>query len=162
MISKHMFYFSGAGPEFIDIDKFYIKYKKLSDNAIPPQKTVGNVGIDFFTNINEEVTIYPGERVKLSTGICLEIPAGYAIILKDRSGFSTNEGMHVLAGVIDSSYRGEIIICLVNLGTKQVTIKPGQKIVQGIIIEDIPIQFEEVKVLSNTDRGTKGFGSTGK
>lgn len=165
--SKHLSYYEyDSTRDFfqknqIEVHSLEINYKKLNDRAIPPKKTKGNIGIDFHTTIESSVFLFPGERYLFPTGLSLEIPDGYAIILEDRSGISTKLGLHKFAGVIDSSYRGEIMVCLSNLSDTGVKIEPGQKIVQGIIVEDIPVDFYEKKSLSETDRGTKGFGSTG-
>lgn len=160
MISKHLSCVCGSTE--VDKQEISVGVKKLTENAIVPHKDNGNIGWDFHTNIDSEVYLYPGERHKFSTGIALELPAGYAMMLWDRSGLSSGEGLHRLAGVIDSIYRGEILVCLVNLGQSPVLIKPGQKIVQGIIQEEIPAKMVVVDKLSETSRGDKGFGSTGK
>lgn len=165
MLSKHLWYSSaimGHSQHYrVELDYIQIKYKKLTDDAIPPHKEEGNIGWDFHTTVGQEVCLYPGERFKFPTGIALEIPSGYAMMLWDRSGLSSKEGLHRLAGVIDSVYRGEIIVCLTNLGLEPVIVKPGQKIIQGIIQEEIPTKMIEAEDLSETSRGTKGFGSTG-
>lgn len=161
MVCKHLVYFADGVFQSVERVDIPIKYKRLQNDAIAPHKEEGNIGWDFHTTIGQEVCLYPGERFLFPTGIALEIPAGYAMLLWDRSGLSSKEGLHRLAGVIDSIYRGEVFVCLTNLGLEPIIIKPGQKIVQGIVQEEIPAKMIEAEDLSETSRGTKGFGSTG-
>lgn len=161
MVSKHLVYFEDSRMHPVEKLSLDVKVKKLDESAVVPNKEDGNIGWDFCTNVGQEICLYPGERFKFPTGIALEIPSGYAMMLWDRSGLSTKEGLHRLAGVIDSAYRGEIIVCLTNLGLEPVIVKPGQKIIQGIIQEEIPAKMIVVDNLSETKRGDKGFGSTG-
>lgn len=157
-------------------------------NAVLPTKTEGNVGIDLYCVADEVFyniivytpsklmggpthtakyigyTLQPGERKRFCTGIKLQIPAGYAIILKDRSGNAANHGLHVLAGVIDSSYRGELEIVLLNTSDKEVTVHEGHKIAQMVVVPDYYSVFTEItpEELLDSNRGEKGFGSSGR
>lgn len=154
--------------------------KKLHPDAkIPKRNNPTDAGLDLCSI--EEVTIYPvgwqspepesGEnfypntyptRAKIKTGLAFAIPDGYGMFIWDRSGLSTKEGLHRLAGVLDSSYRGELLVALVNLGSNPYTIKVGDKIAQGIICPIALSEVEEVQELDSTDRGDKGFGSSGR
>lgn len=145
--------------------------KKLHPSAkIPKRANPTDAGLDLCSI--EEVTLYPvGQdwekqglptRAKIKTGLTFAIPVGYGMFIWDRSGLSTNAGLHRLAGVIDSNYRGELLVALVNLGSEPYTIKVGDKIAQGIISPIALSEVEEVEELDATDRGDKGFGSNGR
>lgn len=136
------------------------KVKKLAGNAILPAK--GNkwdAGIDIYTN--ESYTLKPGETHMFGTGIAVEIPNGYVALFWDRSGLGS-KGIHRLAGVVDSTYRGEWKIVLTNLTKKKFVITSGDKIVQCLIQKFEPVTIKEVKTLRETTRGAKGFGSSGR
>tara|TARA_R110002051_G_scaffold324199_2_gene420439 strand:- start:3630 stop:4076 length:447 start_codon:yes stop_codon:yes gene_type:complete len=145
-----------------------LRIKKLSLEAKTPEKNNNSdSGYDFFVLKDkgwggpDECTLRPGERKLFSTGIALELPVGYGMLLKDRSGLSVKEGLHVLAGVIDNGYRGEVKICLANISNINVRISDGQKIAQGVL-HQVPIcEVKEITDLSETERGGKGFGSSG-
>ena len=131
------------------------KVQKLSPNAILPTKNnQDDAGIDIYTN--ESHTLNPGETYMFSTGIAVEFPRGYVALLWDRSGLGSN-GIHRLAGVIDSGYRGEWKVILVNLTKKPYGIKAGDKVIQFE-----PVRIKEVKKLSDTKRAAAGFGSSGR
>lgn len=111
---------------------------------------------------SENVHIRKGERGKVSTGIAMEIPEGYVGLVWDKSGLSMNHGLKTLGGVIDSGYRGEIMIGIANLSNEDYTIERGHKVAQLIIQKvETPI-IQEVVELNDSHRGEKGFGSTGK
>ncbi len=136
------------------------KVKRLTENAVLPAK--GNpkdAGIDIYTN--ESYVLKPGETHMFGTGIAVEIPTGYVALFWDRSGLGS-KGIHRLAGVVDSGYRGEWKIVLTNLTKKKFAIKAGDKIVQCLIQKFEPVKIKEVKSLSDTSRGAKGFGSSGR
>ena len=138
-----------------------IRVKKLHPDAqIPNIAHVGDAGCDLFTT--ESLTLKPGERGQVSTGIAMEIPLGYVGLIWDKSGISHKGGIKTLGGVIDSGYRGEFLVGVINLGKEIYTFEKGNKIAQLLIQKiETPI-FEEVKELSDTNRGGDGFGSTGK
>jgi len=121
---------------------------------------VGDIGIDFYNK--EYFKILPGDTALVPTGVKMQLPQGLALVLKDRS--SVSKKLHVLAGVIDSSYRGEIMIRLFNHTQGQVAYPPHSKIAQGILTLDLNSLFDlkTVESLEDSERGTKGFGSTGK
>ena len=128
---------------------------------MPLKGHVGDAGADLCAV--EDVTIAPGVRKMIRTGITLEIPEGFVGLIWDKSGISSNSGVKVLGGVIDSSYRGEIIVTLINLSfSKDFCIYKGMKIAQILIQPVVLCHFEEVNELSDSERGEKGFGSTGK
>ncbi len=138
-----------------------IKIKKLDPEAkIPNYAHPGDAGMDLFAL--EEVTLEPNERIRVKTGMALEIPSGYVGLVWDKSGLSTGHGLKTLAGVIDAGYRGEVQIGMINLSTETYTLKKHDKVAQMLIQPvDCP-ELEEVVELSNTSRGEDGFGSTGK
>ena len=116
-------------------------------------------GIDFFAA--ETVKIWPRKRKLISLGIATEITPGFGILLCDRSGMAAKRGLHVIAGVIDASYRGPWKACLINLDQNSQFIQVGDKIVQGIVIPVPIVTIQEVTSLNETERGGNGFGSTG-
>lgn len=145
-----------------------LKIKKLLPEAKTPEKNnSSDSGYDFFVLKDrgwggpDNYTLRPGERKLFSTGIALELPDGYGMLLKDRSGLSVKQGLHVLAGVIDNGYRGEVKICLANVSNVAVRISDGQKIAQGVLHQVPVCEVKEIKDLSETERGDKGFGSSG-
>jgi dUTP pyrophosphatase len=109
----------------------------------------------------EERVLKPGERASVATGIAMALPDGYVALVWDKSGVSHKFGVKVLGGVIDSGYRGEYLIGLVNLGQENFEIKPGQKIAQLLIQKVEHPNVEEVTELDDTSRGDGRFGSTG-
>lgn len=141
-----------------------IKFKYIGDFKPPQIQTDGAAGIDLFNNSNNGVTIEPGEVKEVSTGFFVEIPKGYVGLIFARSslGFKYNCTLINSVGVIDSDYRGEIKAKIVNLGKITHTIGEGERCVQLVIVPHIQANFIQVDKLSETDRGTAGFGSTGK
>ena len=134
--------------------------KKLSEEAILPEKAyTTDAGFDLFSRTH--VTLLPGERHLLHTEIAIKLPPNHCGILKDRSGNAVKRGIHVLAGIIDELYTGEIRICLVNLSAKPVTIDLGEKIAQMLVVPVPLVDVVVVDTLPITDRGAAGFGSTG-
>tara|TARA_B100001123_G_C15000923_1_gene903533 strand:+ start:172 stop:609 length:438 start_codon:yes stop_codon:yes gene_type:complete len=142
-----------------------ILVKKLEKNIkLPSYKTSGSSGMDLIANLKKKLKIYPGKIALVPTGISLAIPKKYEIQIRPRSGLAAKNGVSVLntPGTIDSDYRGEIKVILINLGKKKFTIKSGDRIAQMIVCPVIKGKFKEVKKLPITLRGKKGFGSTGK
>lgn len=136
------------------------RIKKLAANAkLPAKGNTFDAGIDIFTN--ESYTLKPGETHMFGTGISAEIPNGYVALFWDRSGLGS-KGIHRLAGVVDSTYRGEWKIVLTNLTKKKFAIAKGDKIVQCLIQKFEQVNIKEVKKLSDTSRGANGFGSSGR
>ena len=142
-----------------------IRVKKLSPKAILP--TYGSVeaaGADLYACLEEGVTIQPGETVFIPTGIALEVPKGCAGLVYARSSMGVKRGLAPAnkVGVIDSDYRGEIKVVLLNHGKVPRTVEHGERVAQFLSTPVLTPQYEEVEELTDTDRGTGGFGSTGK
>lgn len=141
-----------------------IKVKKLyKDVVLPEYKTSGAAAFDFESVI--DIIINPNETKIIPTGLAFEIPDGYELQVRPRSGLSAKTKLRVSnsPGTIDSDYRGEVCIILDNISSEEsYTINKGERIAQGVISKVEKITFEEVDELSSTDRGTGGFGSTGK
>lgn len=138
-----------------------IKVKKIHQNAILPYKAnKGDAGWDLFSV--EDAKIYPKSRLTIKTGIALEIPGGYVGLIWPRSGLSVKHGINKLAGVIDSGYRGEIIVCLHNTDEWiPYEIKSGDKIAQILFMSIPGFELEWMENLQDSERGEKGFGSSG-
>ena len=139
--------------------------KKIKKNITLPQyKTDGASGMDLMSNIEKTVKIFPGEKKIIPTGIMLAIPEQYELQIRPRSGLAAKNGISVLntPGTIDSDYRGEIKVILINLGKDIFEIKKNDRIAQMIICPIIKAKLEEVESLPKTVRGKGGFGSTGK
>ena len=126
---------------------------------MPTKGNPDDAGIDIFTN--ESYTLKPGEVHMFSTGISVEFPKGYVALLWDRSGLGS-KGIHRLAGVIDSGYRGEWKVVLINLTKESCKIQAGDKIIQCIVQKFEPVKITEAKKLKESKRGKKGFGSSGR
>ena len=142
-----------------------IRVKKLSPNAIlPTYGSAGAAAADLYACLDTEVTIAPGETVFIPTGLSVEIPAGCAGLIYARSSMGAKRGLAPAnkVGVIDSDYRGEIKVVLLNHSSSTQTVAPGERIAQMIITPVLTPAYEEVDELTDTDRGTGGFGSTGK
>jgi dUTP pyrophosphatase len=136
------------------------KVKKLNEQAkLPTKGHPGDAGIDFYTL--GAVVFPPGEQVRVNTGVAIEIPEGCVGLIWDKSSVSFNMGLKTMGGVIDAGYRGEIIINLLNTGTKEVIMEKGQKVAQMIIQKFEDCDIVEVSELSDTVRGEGREGSTG-
>jgi dUTP pyrophosphatase len=136
-----------------------IRVKKLHPDAtVPKYAHPGDAGMDLYSL--DELILRPNYRAKIKTGISIELPEGYVSLIWDKSGVGA-QGIKVLGGVLDSGYRGEYIIMLVNLSSKDFEIKKGQKIAQLLIQKVESPKVEVVDELSETSRGAGGFGSTG-
>lgn len=141
-----------------------VKIVNTSAYPTPEYKTEGSAGMDLYANTTFETTIAPLQRVLVPTGIYIELPKGYEAQVRPRSGFAAKNGVTVLntPGTIDSDYRGEIKVILVNLSNEDFVLKPGERIAQMVVAKHERVEWEEVKVLEATERGEGGFGSTGK
>ena len=120
----------------------------------------GDAGFDLYSS--KTVTVAPMERVQVGTGVSMEIPQGYAGLVWDKSGLSHKFGLKTLGGVVDSGYRGEIMIGVINLGNEPYTFEKGHKIAQMVIQKYEHCAIVEVNELGASERGATGFGSTGK
>jgi dUTP pyrophosphatase len=138
-----------------------IQFKKLAPEAVIPHYAhTGDAGMDVVTT--ETHTLAPQEHYAFATGLAMQLPDGYVALVWDKSGRAVKEGLKTMAGVIDSGYRGEIKIALLNTTTSPVTINAGEKIAQMLIQQIERPEIQEASDLSDTARGTGGFGSTGK
>jgi dUTP pyrophosphatase len=131
--------------------------------VLPRYMTEGAAGMDLASAADGPVTLAPGQRLGVPTGWSMELPAGFEAQVRPRSGMALRYGVTVVnaPGTIDSDYRGEIIVLLVNLGQEAHTIAPGDRVAQMVIAPVVQAKVEEVTELSQTDRGTGGFGHTG-
>lgn len=142
-----------------------IRVKKLHPNAILPTYGSSNAaGADLYACIDAPVTVAPGEVFWVPTGIALEVPVGCAGLIYARSSMGAKRGLAPAnkVGVVDSDYRGEIKVVLLNHSKQPQTIEPGERVAQFVITPVLTPQYEEVEELTDTDRGAGGFGSTGK
>lgn len=130
----------------------------------PAYQSKGASGFDVRAQISEPITVKPGERVLVPTGLSLEVPVGYEIQARPRSGWALKQGMTLLntPGTIDADYRGEVKIILVNLGQEPVVIQDQERIAQLVVAPIFQVEMLLTEDLSNTERGAGGFGSTGR
>lgn len=140
-----------------------IKIINHSQHPLPNYETTSSAGMDLRANISTPITLKSLERAIVPTGLFIELPDGYEAQIRPRSGLAAKKGITLLnsPGTIDADYRGEIGIILVNLSTEPFVIENGERIAQMVISKFEQIQWEAVNVLSETERGTGGFGSTG-
>ena len=141
-----------------------IKIVNTSSNPLPEYATKGASGMDIRASLDIPLTLQPLERNLIPTGLFVEIPQGYEIQIRPRSGLAIKQGITCLntPGTIDSDYRGEIKIILINLSSEEQAINPGDRIAQMIIQKTERAEFEQVEFLNNTERAAGGFGHTGK
>lgn len=142
-----------------------IKTVKTRENAkLPYTATAGSAGADLFACTDSPVTVGAGERALIPTGIAVEIPAGFGGFVFPRSSVASKHGVSLAncVGVIDSDYRGEISVPVINHGDKDYTINPGDRIAQMVIMPVESAEYETSEELSETARGEGGFGSTGR
>lgn len=140
-----------------------IKIVKINPFKLPEYETKGSAGVDLQANVDSPVVLKPMERFLVPTGLFIEIPEGYEAQVRARSGLAIKHGISLVNGIgtIDSDYRGEIKVILINLGDKDFTINSGDRIAQMVFIKHEQADFELVEVLDETERGTGGFGHTG-
>lgn len=140
-----------------------LKIVRVRDNVpVPKFALPGDAGFDLY--VSERVTLQPGERAAINTGYKMEIPKNHVGIIYEKSGLSFKHGLITYGNVVDSGYRGEVRVGVMNLGKEAYTFEPGHKVAQMIIHRYEEVKFKEVKdgELSASDRGERGFGSTGK
>lgn len=141
-----------------------VKVKKIKTNAqVPQYMSTGAAGCDICACLSETIILKPNERKAIPTGLSVEIPEGFEIQVRPRSGLAFKKGVTVVnaPGTIDSDYRGEIMALVINLGTEPVEIQHGDRIAQLVLQRVDQIQWCEVDSLNDTARGAGGFGSTG-
>jgi len=131
----------------------------IADVKLPSYANQGDAGFDLYAA--EELVLKPGQRHPIRTGIKMAIPLGYVGLIWDKSGRAAKEGLKTMAGVIDSGYRGEILVLIHNLGHEEVKIEKNQKVAQMLIQPVHSAMIEEVESLDETQRGEGGFGSSG-
>lgn len=152
------------------MDEIIVKYiGTSSDSGVEPRTpeyaTAGSAGMDLSACIKSEISIKPGEIVKVNTGIAIQIPhSGIGGFVFPRSGLSSKHGISLVncVGVIDSDYTGEIICPVINHGSSDYTIKPGDRIAQIVFMPVLNVKLQETDKLEATERGAGGFGSTGE
>lgn len=135
-----------------------------SGNPLPQYETAGSSGMDVRASLEAGLTIRPMERVLVPTGLFVEIPQGYEIQVRPRSGLAIKQGITCLntPGTIDADYRGEIKVILINLSGEEQTIQPGDRIAQLVLQKVETISWKAVDNITETERGAGGFGHTGK
>ena len=141
-----------------------IKIVNTSANPLPQYATSGSSGMDIRASLDIPVTLQSLERTLIPTGLFVEIPNGYEIQIRPRSGLAIKQGITCLnsPGTIDSDYRGEIKIILINLSSEEQVINPGDRVAQMIIQKSERAEFVQVELLNETERAAGGFGHTGK
>jgi dUTP pyrophosphatase len=141
-----------------------VKIVNRSKHPLPQYSTAFSAGMDLRANLDKPLEMKPGERMLVPTGLYVEIPRGYEAQIRPRSGLALKKGITVLntPGTIDSDYRGEIGIILVNLSDETFTINDGERICQMIISKHEKIEWDETDDLNGTERGSGGFGHTGQ
>lgn len=135
-----------------------------SDNPLPEYATDGASGMDIRAFINEPVALHPMQRTLITTGLFLELPEGYEAQIRPRSGLAIKQGITVLntPGTIDADYRGEVKVILINLSNEIVTIQSGDRIAQMVFQKVERIKLKDAEKITDTSRGSGGFGHTGK
>jgi dUTP pyrophosphatase len=135
-----------------------------SKHPLPKYETILSAGMDLYANLEEPITLAPMERSLVKTGLFIALPEGYEAQVRPRSGLAYKKGITVLnsPGTIDADYRGEVGVILVNLSTEDFKVEDGERVAQMVIAQYAKAEWAEVELLSETDRGIGGFGSTGK
>ena len=146
------------------MEKQIVKVIKEEGVKLPAYETTGAAGMDVRANITKEIELQPLDRVLIPTGLKFAIPEGYEIQVRPRSGLARKHGLTVLntPGTIDSDFRGELGIILINLSRETYVIQPEERIAQLVLSPVVQAEFEEVETLDETERGEGGFGHTGK
>lgn len=140
-----------------------VKIINKSGLKLPKYETSGSAGMDLLANVEESIVLRPMERRLVPTGLFIEIPEGFEGQVRPRSGLAIKHGITLIncVGTIDSDYRGELCIPMVNLGSEEFEIKRGDRIAQLVVCEYKRVQLVEVEEINSSQRGTGGFGSTG-
>ena len=144
--------------------KVEVKVVREKGVELPKYETKGSAGMDVRANIKESITLKSLERILIPTGLKVAIPEGYEIQVRPRSGLAIKHGITMLntPGTVDSDYRGELKVIVVNLSNEAYTIEPNERIGQFVLNKIEQIEFVEVEELDSTERGEGGFGHTGK
>jgi dUTP pyrophosphatase len=135
-----------------------------AENPFPCYMTSHSAGMDLYADLEEEYILHPGSRILVPTGIAIALPDGYEAQIRPRSGLALKYGISLVnsPGTIDSDYRGEIGVIMINHGTEPFTIKPGERVAQMIVASFTRVEWQESEELENTVRGNGGFGHTGR
>lgn len=146
------------------MEKIKVKVLVADGVQLPKYETLGSAGMDVRANISEPITLGSLERTLIPTGIKMAIPEGYEVQVRPRSGLALKHGISMAnaIGTIDSDYRGEIGVIVINLSKDEYTIQPQERIGQLVLNKVAQMEFEVVDTLDETDRGAGGFGHTGK
>ena len=162
-----------TGSVSVESDEYKVKIKfvNTSRNEDPVYAKEGDSGFDLRAELTEmggKLTLKPFERVLIPTGLYFELPQGYEMQVRPRSGLSFKTGLMAILGTVDTGYRGEVKVIMINLSDKEVTIEQGERVAQGVVASRISTDFGQliklhsVTQLSETERGSGGFGSTGR
>lgn len=138
-----------------------VKVLNMSNNSLPKYQTIGSSGMDLMAYLKSYLVLQPMERKIIPTGICIELPIGYEAQIRPRSGLSIKHGIICINGTIDSDYRGEIFVLLINLSEQNFIIYSGDRIAQMIIVRYEIVSLIDAKKISKTQRDLRGLGSTG-
>lgn len=141
-----------------------VKVINRSRHDLPRYETPLSAGMDVRANLEEPVVLKPLARALIPTGLFVELPAGYEMQVRPRSGLAAKYGLTVLnaPGTIDADYRGEVKVILANLSNEEFTVQDGERIAQLVVAQHAQVEWEPTEILSDTSRGAGGFGSTGK
>lgn len=141
-----------------------VKIINKSHHQLPAYETIQSAGMDLRANLEEPITLQPMQRCLVPTGLFMALPAGYEAQVRPRSGLAIKKGITVLnsPGTIDADYRGEICVILINLSQEPFVINDGERIAQMVISNYEQVEWNQVEVLDDTERGAGGFGHTGK
>jgi dUTP pyrophosphatase len=134
-----------------------------SHHPLPEYQTSGSAGMDLRANLTDSITLQPMERKLIPTGLFIALPEGYEAQIRPRSGLSIKRGLSLVnaIGTIDSDYRGELMVPIINFSAEPQTIEDGERIAQMVIARYEHATFTQVAILSETERGAGGFGSSG-
>ena len=154
---------SSPGPDPVS-KPLRVRVVRATRHDLPAYETAHSAGLDLRAHLDLPVTLAPGERALVPTGLRLEIPPGYEGQVRPRSGLALKRGVTVLnaPGTIDADYRGDVGVILVNLSDQNQSIEPGERIAQLVFAPVTQASWDEVESLSDTERGAGGFGSTGR
>lgn len=141
-----------------------IRIVNRSKHNLPAYETIASAGMDLRADLDNPIVLPPLERTLVPTGLFIELPEGYEAQIRSRSGLLINKGISIVnsPGTIDADYRGEIRIILVNLSNEEFVIEDGERIAQMVIAKHERAEWTEVEQLNDTERGSGGFGHTGK
>jgi dUTP pyrophosphatase len=140
--------------------EIFLDVKKISkSSSLPEYMMNGDVGLDL--RADEHVSLLPMDQKQVKTGLIIQIPEGHVGLIRDRAGIVSKMNVHTAAGTFNPDYRGEVSVVLVNFNETEVEIEKGMRIAQLVIIPVTKVKVRAVKTLSETERGSKGFGSTG-